>query len=120
MGFFPAWGWVLCILVLGSSLEYFDSTNITFLSNVSEVYGLLLPARVEMEGSVSSIRDSRGSMVFDLVNNGRITCYHRHPSLTFSLFSRDWVRVVARIEETPMGRLCVVEELRARGFLRVD
>lgn len=92
-------------------MEIYSSHSLVHPTSIAEVYGLPLPVRVEMIGEVVSPRASGPAMVFDLVNEGRITCYQRHPSPVTPLFAHEWVVVRARIETTPKGKLCVVEEL---------
>ncbi len=105
-----AWQFLILVVVV-LSLETLSVESVYSLARVSDIFSLSLPARVQLEGSVKSPHFSGTALVFDLENEGRVTCYHRHPSPHFPLISNDVVRVIARIEQTPRGRLCVVEEV---------
>lgn len=109
-------GWVFFSILLVGALEYYDSFSFHALSSISDLDSLSLPVRVGVEGVVSSIRVTRTSWTFDLTNGGQLTCYWRNPPSNESVVlpgERYWVR--ARVEATPRGRLCVVEEVAWRG-----
>lgn len=103
--------WVVFALACGLALHVYDSHSIAHPSTIQDAYALSLPARVELTGDISNFRISSGAWVFDLVNQGTITCYFRHPPSTVFPFNHESVRVRGRIDPTPRGRLCVVEEL---------
>ncbi len=107
--------WFLVLLCVSGGIELYSSHSIVRPSNLAEVLSLPLPVRVEVEGYVVSPHSSGSALVFDVENEGRLTCYHRHPSPVFPLFSGDWIRLRARIEATPKGILCVVEEVLPRA-----
>lgn len=109
--FHPSFLWITLLVCVGVGMDAYSSHALLSLSSVGDVHRLALPVRVEMLGEVMNLRSSGPAAVFDLVNEGRITCYHRHPSRVVPLFVHDWVRVRARVESTPKGRLCVVEEV---------
>ncbi len=106
--------WLLLALGMGVFLEWNDAQSLHILSSVSDAYALSLPANVSFEGTVSNIRFSRLSVVFEMENKGIITCYFRHPPETFFLFSGERILVRGKIEQTPQGRLCVVREVGNR------
>lgn len=105
------WLWLFLALACGILLEAWDQSSIHTPSTISDASGLPLPARVVMEGVVKGLRTSGSSWVFELEHNGIITCYFRHPPPTLVLFANTPIRVRARLEQTPKGRLCVVEEV---------
>jgi len=92
-------------------MEVYSSHSVVHPSSIAEVLALPLPVRVEIVGRVVNPRASGPALVFELENEGRMTCYHRHPSSIFPLLSGDTVWVRARIEATPKGKLCVIEEV---------
>lgn len=103
--------WIFFLLLIGAGIELYSSHSTVHLPSVAAVFSLPLPVRVEMVGRVENPHFSGTAVVFDLENEGRITCYHRHPSKVLPLFSGDWMVVRARMEATPKGILCVVEEV---------
>jgi hypothetical protein len=109
--------WFFIAMMMGLSLELSAASSTLVLSSVSGIHSLsFLPQNVQLEGIIQSPHFSGSALVFELENGGRITCYHRHPSLTIPVFSGDRYRVLARIESTPKGKLCVVEEMVSIGF----
>lgn len=101
--------WIFFLVLIGVGIELYSSHSIVHPDSISDVFSLPLPVRVEMIGRVENPHSSGTALVFDLENEGSITCYHRHPSRVTPLFSGDWMVVRARMEATPKGILCVVE-----------
>lgn len=110
MSFFPRpILWFFLALACGALVEYFDSSPL--LSSVSEIYALPLPAHFRVVGRVLSPHFSGESLVFDLSNNGRITCYFRRPPETLFVFPGETYLVYGTVVSTPRGRLCVVDRV---------
>lgn len=107
----PSTYWIVFLVLIGVGIELYSSHSIVHPDSISDVFSLSLPVRVEMEGRVENPRSSGRAVVFELENEGSITCYHRHPSQIAPLFPGDVMVVRARIEATPKGVLCVVEEV---------
>lgn len=105
--------WIILLVLVGAGMEMASSHSVYRVEHISDVFSLPLPVRVELVGEISSPHFSGGALVFDLENKGRITCYYRHPPSLLSVFAGDEYVVRGRIEPTPRGRLCVVEELVA-------
>jgi hypothetical protein len=111
------WGirWVLFGLAIGLVLEAYHFSSQVEIVNNHEIFGLPLPSSVIVHGTVQNIRSSNGALVFDVENNGKITCYWRHPPENLFLFKNDFVKLSARIDPTPSGRLCIVLDLIEHG-----
>jgi hypothetical protein len=107
---------VVLALFLGGVLETWNTTSIHSLHSILDAQTILLPARVQVEGEVKNVHYSGTALVFELENNGKITCYWRHPNPYRIPLAHDKIVVLARIESTPNGRLCVVEEVKEYVF----
>ncbi len=111
---FSALRWIFLGIILALFLHVWDASHVLRVKDISEIHALsVLPQRVLIEGVVKSPRFSSNSLVFELQNNGRITCYWRRvPPNTF-LFADENVFVHGKIDSTPRGKLCVVEKVEA-------
>lgn len=103
--------WIFLALACGIALHVYDSHSLIRPATIQDVYAHSPPFRVEFSGEVNHFRVSSGAWVFDLVNEGTITCYYRHPPSFSSAFNHEQVTVRGRIDPTPRGILCIVEEL---------
>ncbi len=103
--------WIFLALACGVALHVYDAHSLVRPSTIQDLYSHSPPFRVEVSGELTHFRISGGAWVFDLDNNGTITCYYRHPPSVVSVFNHDHVTVRGRVDPTPRGRLCVVEEL---------
>lgn len=104
--------WLIIALSTGACIELIDQSSVSSLSSISDAFSLPLPHRVDFSGEIISPRFSNGALVFDLKNNGLITCYFRHPPSSLFVFSHEKVSVRATLVSTPRGRLCIVERVR--------
>ncbi|MDP2666996.1 MAG: hypothetical protein Q8P05_05860 [Candidatus Diapherotrites archaeon] len=105
--------WILLGLGMILLLHFQDQSSIRSLENLQSIHTLPLPSRVIFDATLSNIRSSGTALVFDASNQGKVTCYWRHPAPFPSLFTKDNCRIQARIEQTLRGRLCVVERVSA-------
>ncbi len=102
--------WIGLAVACGVMLHVYDAHSTFHPASIQDTFSIPLPARVELLGEVTHFRISSGAWVFDLVNGGTITCYFRHPPSTIFPLNHEWARIRGRIDPTPRGRLCVVEE----------
>ena len=116
LAFSSAAKWMVLGLCLALFLQVWDSSHVQRVSDVSALHSLVsLPQRVIISGQIKNPHHSSNALVFELQNNGRITCYWRRvPENTF-LFADENVTLRARIESTPTGKWCVIEKLEEAG-----
>lgn len=108
-----AWvGWLILAVSAGALVEALDTHSVATPSSIAELHALPLPYRVQFSGSVGSPHLSGTSLVFDVKNNGVITCYFRHPPSSLFVFSQDYFSIRATLVLTPRGRLCIVESMQ--------
>lgn len=110
----PSFTWTLWLILAvsaGAFIEALDAHSLATLSSVSEAYALPLPHRIHFSGVVERPHISGSSLVFDVKNNGLITCYFRHPPPLLSVFPGDSFSIRATLVLTPRGRLCVVDSM---------
>ena len=103
--------WLILAVSAGAFIEALDAHSLATLSSISDAYALPLPHRIHFSGIVERPRVSGTSLVFDVKNNGLITCYFRHPPPWLSVFSGDSFSIRATLVLTPRGRLCVVDSM---------
>ncbi len=107
-----AWlGWLVLAVASGALVESLDTHSVSSLSSVSEAFALPLPHRIQFSGFVERPHFSGESLVFDVKNNGLITCYFRHPPSSLFVFPHDYFFIRASLVLTPRGRLCIVESM---------
>lgn len=104
------WQWLVIGLLAGAGVEWFQSHSIQQVNGLHALQGLPTPSEVMLQGVVSHLQFNRLSWVFDLENAGKITCYWRHPPQIKSFGNGDFIRIRARMERTPDGLLCIVQE----------
>lgn len=104
-------GWLILSLSAGALVEVLDTYSVSSLSSVSDAYALPLPHRVQFSGEILSPRFSSGALLFELKNNGEITCYYRHPPSSLFVFSHEYYSIRALLVSTSRGRLCTVESM---------
>lgn len=107
--------WLVLGLALAALLESFDHSSLLALTSLDESQSLALPARVSFIGLVSNVRFSGTALVFDVMNGHTLPCYFRHPPRELFVFAGESYSIRARLESTPTGMLCVVEEMRSHG-----
>ena len=109
----PPWRvfWIVMILGSGWGIEVLQTDSIHPLVHALDLASLSLPSRVSMIAPIARPRSSGPALVFD-VPLFALTCYFRHPPSSLSVFSGDIYDIRARIEFTPTGKLCVVQEMR--------
>ncbi|MFH0970915.1 MAG: hypothetical protein V1776_05695 [Candidatus Diapherotrites archaeon] len=103
--------WFLLLLCVGVLLEWHQLHATLSISSIDEIWSLPSSSRVQISGVVRSLHYSGTALVFDLVNGGEITCYFRRPPPHFPLLNGDFLSLIARIDSTPRGKLCVVERV---------
>lgn len=103
--------WVLLGLVALLAIAWIESNQTRFVSSFYELQQLPLPAKVTFNASIMSVRASGPALIFELENQGKLTCYWRKPPSLQFFFPHERVRVEGKVERTPKGKLCVVESL---------
>lgn len=102
--------WLLLVFALALTLEFLQTGQFYRLSRAEDLNSLVFPARVEFVSIIQNPHASGPARVFD-VPVFHFTCYDRHPSPAQVVFAGDTYRIRARIEPTPRGLLCIVEEM---------
>ncbi len=105
-------GWLVICVAAGALVEILDTHSLSSLSSVSEAHALSLPHRVQFTGFIERLHLSGESLVFDVKNNGVITCYFRHPPSSLFVFPHDYFSIRATLVLTSRGRLCIVESMK--------
>ena len=104
------WYWIVLGLALGAAIEWIEINSWKNINELQALQAMQTPSNVMVHGVISNLRFSRLSWTFDLENAGKITCYWRHPPELKSISNGDFIRLRVRLERTPNGLLCVVQE----------